>query len=148
MCSKKELISKVSFNGLPPAPNNIRLVFIELLQVLTQTAYESDWQFILGGAFVYLSGGRFSLPLVHTWAQCSYKVAPRDKIVLTLHPHQDPCQGDGKTQNWSDASESKDAEQFIYCDSVSSPHVLHQVTNIFKTVINSIYSINSEVKIP
>ena len=61
--------------------------------------------------------------------QCFYKVSSvlRDKIVLTLHPHQDPHQGNGKTQNWSEASERKDAEQFIYCDHVSSPHFLHQV---------------------
>lgn len=61
--------------------------------------------------------------------QCFYKVSSvlRDKIVLTLHPHQDPHQANGKTQNWSEASERKDAEQFIYCDHVSSPHFLHQV---------------------
>ena len=62
MCSKKELISKVSFNGLPPAPYNIRLVFIK---VLTQTAYESDWQFILGCICLSFRGYIFPPPCAH-----------------------------------------------------------------------------------
>ena len=42
-------------------------------------------------------------PCAHldTEGRCFYKVSSvlRDKIVLTLHPQQDPRQGNGKTQN-------------------------------------------------